>query len=195
MRSAFRFGSSFVLALAIAWSGIAGAADNMTDTSTNTTTSSTSNTTSNENSAHEILSNIHTTNQLEIRMAKLARQKAESPKVKDFAQRMIKDHTMADQKVMKLAKQEGVKVGQYPLTAMQQGQIDKLMASSGEEFDRLYMETNRTGHHKAIEMLESAKNKATDPKVKNLVTQLLPTVEHHEQLAQEIHPDTAKSSS
>jgi putative membrane protein len=180
MRSAFRFGSSFVVALALVWCGAARAADNMTNADT---------------SPQDILSKIHTVNQQEIKMAKVAMQKGHSPEVKKFAQQMIKDHTMADQKVMKLAKQEKITLGQYPMTAMQQGQMDKLAAATGAEFDRLYMETNRTGHNMAIEMLKNAQKQTSDPKVKALVTQLLPTVEHHEHLAKEIQPDNVKSAS
>lgn len=174
MRSAKRLSALFAVVAAMTYCGVASAADTMTN---------------NDASAQNILSEIHTTNQNEISMAKLAMQKAQSKQVKSFANHMIKDHTMADQKVMKLAKQENITLGKMPLTAQQQGQIDKLMAASGEEFDRLYMEANRVGHQQAITMLKDAEQKATDPKVKTLVSKLLPTVEHHEHLAKEIHPD------
>ncbi|MFL5815840.1 MAG: DUF4142 domain-containing protein [Bdellovibrionia bacterium] len=180
MRSSFRFGSSLVVALALVWCGAARAADNMTNADT---------------SPQDILSKIHTVNQQEIKMAKLAMQKGHSPEVKQFAQRMIKDHTKADQKVAKLAKQEGFTLGQVPMTAQQQGQMEKLASTSGTEFDRAYMEANRVGHHMAVEMLKNAEQQTSDAKVKSLVTQLLPTVEHHDQMAEQIHPGSGKSSS
>lgn len=177
MRSTKRLSGIFMLVAAMTWCGLASAADNAAN---------------NDASAQNILSEIHTVNQHEISLAKLARSKAETPQVKDFANRMIKDHTAADQKVMKLAKQENITLGQTPMTAQQQGSVDKLMASNGEEFDRLYMEANRVGHDKAITMLKQAEQKTTDPKVKNLVAQLLPTVEHHDHLAKQIQPDLMK---
>jgi putative membrane protein len=173
-------GSSLVLAIALAWCGAVSAAVNMTNADT---------------SPQDILSKIHTTNQNEIRMAKLALQKGHSPEVKKFAQRMIKDHTMADQKVMKIAKEEGLTLGQYPLTAHQQGQMDKLASTTGTEFDKAYMEANRVGHHKAVDMLKNAEAQTNDPRIKRLVSQLLPTVEHHDQMAEQIHPGSGKSAS
>lgn len=193
MRS-FRLGSSLVLAIALAWCGAVSAADNTT-TATTTDTNSQTNVTNADTSPQDILSKIHTTNQNEIRMAKLALQKGHSPEVKKFAQRMIKDHTMADQKVMSIAKQENLTIGQYPLTAQQQGQMDKLASTSGTEFDKAYMEANRAGHHMAVDMLKNVEAQATDAKVKNLAKQLLPTVEHHDKMAEEIHPGSGKSTS
>jgi putative membrane protein len=171
---------SLVMAIALACCSFAGAVDNMTH---------------NDTSPQDILSKIHTTNQNEITLAKMAMQKAKSPEVKKFAQQMIKDHTMADQKVMKLAKQENLTASKYPLTAMQQGQMDKLTSASGDEFDRLYMEANRVGHDNAVTMLKDAEKQTSDPKVKNLVTQLLPTVEHHDHLAKQIQQDRSARSS
>ncbi len=183
MRSDTRVGKHWSLALVVAtamsWCSLAGAADSMTNGDT---------------SPQDVLSKIHTTNQNEIQMAKLAMQKAQSPEVKQFAQQMIKDHTAADQKVVKLAKQEHLTLGKYPLTAAQQGTMDKLMSTSGTEFDKAYMEANRVGHDKAITMLKDAEKQTTDPKVKALIAQLLPTVEHHDHLAKEIHPGQSKPS-
>jgi putative membrane protein len=168
------------IAMVLTWCNLASAEENKTNADT---------------SPQDILSKIHTTNQNEIRMAKLAMQKASSKDVKNFAQKMIKDHTKADQKVMKLAKQEHLTLGRYPLTAGEQGQIDNLMSASGADFDRLYMEANRAGHEHAVSMLKEAENQTMDPKVKALVAQLLPTVSHHNELAKEIHPDQHHPSS
>jgi putative membrane protein len=160
------------LAVALTWSGFAHA-DKMSKSDT---------------SPQDVLSQIHTTNQNEISMAKLALQKAQSPEVKKFAQKMIQDHTQADQKVMQLAKKEGVTAEKYPLSAQEQGQVDQLEAASSTEFDRLYMEANRKGHDKAISMLENAEKQTSDPKVKKLVAELLPKVQHHDRMAKEIRP-------
>jgi predicted outer membrane protein len=96
---------------------------------------------------------------------------------------------------MQLAKQEGVKAEKYPLSAQEQGQVDELEAASSTEFDRLYMEANRKGHDKAIAMLENAEKQTSDAKVKKLVSELLPKIEHHDRMAKEIRPSEEKSAS
>ena len=55
-----------------------------------------------------VLRQMHRTNQEEIRMGQLAQRNASSPKVKQFAARLVKDHQAADQKVMSVAKQIGI---------------------------------------------------------------------------------------
>ena len=148
----------------------------------------------NDTSLQDTLSKIHTVNQNEINMAKMALEKGQSNQVKSFAQRMIKDHSMADQKVMNLAKQEKLTLTKYPLTASEQGQMDQLNASSGNEFDRLYMEANRKGHDQALTMLKDSERQVTDPKAKKLISQLIPKVAHHDKLARNIRPEQRPAS-
>lgn len=59
-------------------------------------------------SDEEVVMRIHHTNQMEIRVAKLAHSHASSAKVKSLASRLIKDHTAADTKVVAIAKQMNI---------------------------------------------------------------------------------------
>lgn len=56
-------------------------------------------------SDEQVVMRMHRTNQMEIRVARLAQSHGASAKVKSFASRLIRDHTANDKKVVALAKQ------------------------------------------------------------------------------------------
>lgn len=56
-------------------------------------------------SDEQVVMKMHRTNQMEIRVARLAQSRASSARAKSLASRLIRDHTSSDQKVVALAKQ------------------------------------------------------------------------------------------
>src|SRR5262249_20856066 len=66
----------------------------------------------------------------EVEMGKLASQKAQSPEVKQFGERMVKDHWAADDKLMKLASDKGV-AASSEMDASTKREYDKLSKLSG----------------------------------------------------------------
>ena len=56
-------------------------------------------------SDEQVVMKMHRTNQMEIRVARLAQSRASSARAKSLASRLIRDHTASDQKVVALAKQ------------------------------------------------------------------------------------------
>jgi predicted outer membrane protein len=62
-------------------------------------------------SDEQVVMRIHRTNQMEIRVARLAQSRASSARVKSFASRLIRDHTANDKKVVALAKQLNITLG------------------------------------------------------------------------------------
>jgi predicted outer membrane protein len=59
-------------------------------------------------SDNTVLMKMHRTNQLEIRVGKLAQSRGSTAKVRSFGATLVKDHTANDQKVVALAKKLGV---------------------------------------------------------------------------------------
>ena len=68
----------------------------------------------------------------EVEMGQLALQKATSPEVKQFAQRMVSDHTQANQELMQLAKSEGM-----DLPSQVDAKHKRHGASAGDEWQRI----------------------------------------------------------
>lgn len=119
----------------------------------------------------------------EVQLGKLATQKAESDQVKQFGQRMVDDHTKADQQLKQLASTKGVTLP-TSLDKTSQHEYDKLSKLSGAQFDREYMDQMVSDHKKDISEFKSEAKKAKDADVKQFASSTLPTLEEHLNLAQ-----------
>jgi len=119
----------------------------------------------------------------EVQMGKLATQKAESDQVKQFGQRMVDDHTKADQQLKQLASTKGVTLP-ADLDTSSQREYDRLSKLSGAQFDREYMDHMVSDHKKDISEFKFEAKKAKDADVKQFASSTLPTLEEHLNLAQ-----------
>lgn len=128
----------------------------------------------------------------EIEAGKVAQNKSQSEQVKNFAQRMIDDHTKAQQELQQLADSKGVKLPTEP-DAKHRAQLKKLQAMSGEQFDKQYIaQGGLTDHRNTHQLLSRAQTRATDSDLKSLASKTLATVDQHLSMAQEVRG--AKSS-
>ena len=118
-------------------------------------------------------------NMAEIEAGKIAVNKAQSPEVKAYAQRMIDDHTRALSDVTNLAQTKGVTLP-TELDAKHKAMAAKLNKMQGEAFDREYMKhAGVSDHTKVHAMLKKDAARAKDPDVKALAAKMMPTVEEH----------------
>jgi putative membrane protein len=118
-------------------------------------------------------------NQFEIESSQLALQKAQNDKLKQFAQRMIDDHTkIADQMKQTL---EQAKLPEPPaqLPPEQQALLDKLKNENGAAFDRNYFMDQLSGHRKAVRLIGSYARTGSDPALKKLAANTLPVIREH----------------
>jgi putative membrane protein len=118
----------------------------------------------------QFLSRAMEMNTAEVRMAELAMDKSQNPKIKDFAQMVIRDHSQALAKLrelrdMRLASsvsgkpdidQKATKsVADVSLTPQDQQMLDRLSKLSGTEFDREFMNTMIQDHREGIRVFEA----------------------------------------
>src|SRR5579885_3511545 len=131
----------------------------------------------------QVLSEIHHANQGEIQLAELATSRSLNPAVVDYARKLIKDHTAADQKTLALAKQEKIPVKKLPMTPEETADKRKLSNLSSDAFDEEFNKVMISDHKKVIGQLSEAEQTVSDPKVKSLIASLLPTLHHHYDIA------------
>ena len=118
----------------------------------------------------------------EVQLGKLASQKAESADVKQFGERMVKDHGAANDKLKQIASQKGV-TPPSSMDSSTQREYDKLSKLSGAQFDREYMSHMVSDHEKDIKEFKSEEKSAKDPELKSFTQNTLPTLEEHLKLA------------
>lgn len=123
----------------------------------------------------------------EVEGSKLAEQKASSADVKSFAARMIKDHTMVNEELTKLASSKGYTPPNEPSVA-QRTELKGLSALDGERFDKMY--SSRIGvaaHEKTVKLFQEAAKNAKDPDIKAFAAKHVPDLEQHLQMARDLN--------
>jgi putative membrane protein len=118
----------------------------------------------------------------EVAAAQLAQQKSQDPKVKEFAQQMITDHTAANQQLTTLAQQKGIDVPSSP-DAKDQKQLDKLSKLDEPKFDKMYLKAQVKDHQSMLSLMQKEAKSGKDADLKSFASQTAPTVQKHLDMA------------
>jgi putative membrane protein len=130
----------------------------------------------------------------EVELGQLAAEKASSEDVKKFGQRMVDDHSKANDNLKELATKKGVHVPQQ-LSAKDKAIKARLTKLSGDQFDKAYMANMVRDHKKDVAESKRETESAKDPDIKNFATSTLPTLEDHLKQAQSLAPGKSERSS
>lgn len=114
----------------------------------------------------------------EVELGQIAKDRATSPAVKQFAEKMITDHSAANQQLNQLASQKRVTLP-AEVTASDKRESDKLMKLSGADFDRAYMKYMVRDHKEDVKEFERGSKKAKDPDIQAWADKTLPTLQQH----------------
>ena len=130
-------------------------------------------------------------NEVDVAAGELARSKATDPQVKQFAERMVTDHTGVNQQATELVQRLGVTPEQNPTSQqLRQGgeqARSRLQGLTGAEFDRAYIEHEVAYHQQVLDAIDSTLiPNAQNPELRALLEQVRPAIEAHLQLAQQI---------
>lgn len=157
-----------------------------TGSETATTTGSTGGTVSNlSDEDKEFVAKAGMGGMAEVQMGTLALQKAQSADVKAFGQRMVTDHSAANNELSQLATAKGLALP-AELDAEHKGALDHLSSLNGAEFDKAYMEHMVEDHEKDTAEFEKASISAGDSDLKVWAGKTLPTLQQHLQLAKDV---------
>jgi putative membrane protein len=131
----------------------------------------------------------------EVQLSQIAAQSASNDAVRQFAQRMVTDHTQANQQLMQLASSKGVTL---PATADQKvsSSAAKLQGLSGEAFDKQYLkETGVSEHEKDVRLYERQASSGSDPDLRAFATAQLPTLRQHLEMARSLSAGSTQGGS
>jgi putative membrane protein len=127
----------------------------------------------------------------EVELGSLAEKKANNPDVKKFAERMVTDHTKANDELKEVASSKGMTLP-HRLSVKDEAAKQKLSALSGDQFDKAYMSDMLKDHMKDVGDFQRECSTASDPAVKHFAMQTLPTLRDHLKEAKNIAPQVAR---
>jgi putative membrane protein len=148
----------------------------------------------------------------EVRLGEFALQNSQNSDVKSFARHMVRDHSAANKKLMKIAQAEGLNLPDTnsfyvtvtppdnekqatllmaPLTPEARLLAEQLAAQhleslSGAAFDEAYAQEAVKDHTAAVGLFENGSANLTDKDLKKFAEKTLPTLRDHYQMAQEL---------
>jgi putative membrane protein len=132
----------------------------------------------------EFVANAASAGTLEVEASRVALEKTKSPAVRDFAQKLIDEHSKAgaELRALKVASS----VGNVAAMSPQDGeQLRRLKALQGREFDREYVaQIGVAAHQEAVGAFQRAADSASDNQVKTFAQAKLPALRDHLKTAQ-----------
>jgi putative membrane protein len=121
----------------------------------------------------------------EVELGRMVQSRAQNDQVKQFAQRMVTDHTKANDDLKQLAGSKGIEVPPS-VDRKHQKEIDEIAKKDAAKLDREYMEHMVKEHKKDVREFEKQAKKAKDPDVQGFASKTLPTLKEHLALAQQV---------
>lgn len=130
----------------------------------------------------------------EVELGKLATQKAASEAVKQFGQKMVDDHTKANDQLKEVASKENISIPDS-LDSKHQSRIEKLSKLSGPDFDKAYIKDQVKDHKQDVSEFKNEANAGSDPNVKQFASNTLPILEQHLTMAKDLSKAERKPAS
>ena len=122
----------------------------------------------------------------EVQAAQLAEQRAASPQIKQFAQRMITDHTTANTELQQIAKQADISLPAQP-TGKDAAEGQKLRGVTGTAFDQAYAQGQLQDHRETVELFQKEASSGQDSALKAFAQKTLPILQQHLQMVEALN--------
>ncbi|MHA4893260.1 DUF4142 domain-containing protein [Pedobacter sp. PWIIR3] len=121
---------------------------------------------------------------MEIDLGKVALMNSENAKVKEFAAKMVADHTLAKSDLIKIAQKSGIVLPTaYPADV--KSHMDEMSKLKGAAFDKHYIDMMVQDHGKTIRLFKNAAM-LRDDVLKDYAANHLPVIQTHDALAKEL---------
>jgi putative membrane protein len=130
-----------------------------------------------------LLNYIHHLNNEEVSAANTALDQLTNQQARDFAQSMVTEHSQNELQVVQLSSQKGLPLYGYQPSTVDIAIDSQLQTLSGPTYDLAYLNTQLTGHQKALQDLKLLQSQVTDPDLQNLTNQSITAIQKHIDMA------------
>ena len=131
--------------------------------------------------------------EMEVQLGQLALKNSSNQEVREFAQRMITDHSKANEQLAQVAAKDNVTLPSQP-GAKEKATRAMLSKLTGEKFDKAYMKDMVTDHKADIAAFQQESNFG-HANVKSFASDTLPTLQSHLQQAEQVNSGEMQQSS
>jgi putative membrane protein len=121
----------------------------------------------------------------EVQLGKLAEGHAASPEVKQLAQRLVQDHTKANQELLAIAEKKEITLPKK-VDDTQEHAVKLFSKLEGAEFDREFLRSQVMEHEKDVAAFSVQAKEGQDPDLKAFAAKQLPALQEHLQRAREL---------
>jgi predicted outer membrane protein/sporulation protein YlmC with PRC-barrel domain len=126
-------------------------------------------------------------NQFEIESSQLALDAAENQEIRDFAQRMVDDHSNAGEQLKSTVESAGLELTvPEELDQEHADKLAQLQSATGADFDQQYAQMQVEAHDKAVELFSSYAERGDEEALKEFAADTLPTLQEHKEQIESI---------
>jgi putative membrane protein len=130
----------------------------------------------------------------EVQLGKLAQEKGSSDAVKQYGQRLVDDHSKANDELKRVASEANMTVPDS-IDSKHQAHIDKLSKLSGPQFDQAFIKDQIRDHEEDVRKFQAEAQSGSNANVKNFASSTLPTLQEHLSMAKELKKSKGSSMS
>lgn len=119
-------------------------------------------------------------NTFEIRSSEIALDRSQNEAIRDFARRMITDHTMVKQNMTDTLQAAGIAL--HNPESLDEKHLEKVrtLQSTGRgQFDRQYIDMQMEAHEEAVSLFEEYAENGDNEQVRQFAAQTLPALQQH----------------
>lgn len=121
---------------------------------------------------------------MEVKMGRLAAQKGHSEAVRQLGQKLVQDHSKANQELKLLASQKNITLP-TETPSEHEAMLSHLQSLEGAEFDKAFRKHAVEDHQKDIQKFQTA-SQSPDADLKAFAQKTLPVLQQHLQMAEKI---------
>ncbi|NMG05562.1 DUF4142 domain-containing protein [Brasilonema sp. UFV-L1] len=141
----------------------------------------------------EFMTKAAQSDQTEIQTSQLALKRSQNQEVKNYAQRMIKEHTDSSQQLKQIAKKKSFTLPK-DIGPENKALLTKLTKLNGKMFDQAYMEGQLQAHTKTLADYQNYLTQGQDSELNAFASKIAPIVADHLQMVQNMVTGTGTSS-
>lgn len=124
--------------------------------------------------------------QFEIRSSEMAMQRAQSEDVRQYAEKMIREHKATTVQLQRIAQASPTLAAEPMVAPEHQAMLDRLTALQGPAFTAAYLDQQIMAHQQAVDLYQTQFNRGDNLELKAFAGQNLPHLRDHLALATEL---------